>query len=128
MPALIKHEDATPEDAVRYLKVYLAAVDVMETSIAKFDTLADYGEDENERNLARLHSLEITRDLDIIKAKRRAFMTDTQGINPPTDAQVQQAQDLDAKLAAVQAHDGKTEAIMGIATDCFNCFQKIHPG
>lgn len=128
MPDLKLQKDLTTDEILRYMKIYVATTRSIAFALAKFKTISQYGLNQLEKDDARLRSLELKRDQDLIMAKYTAFDTNIHGIIPPSGEQVQAAQDLSTRLAAVQAHDGQVNAILAMVNEALTAFQQVQPG
>jgi hypothetical protein len=67
-----------------------------------------------------------TCDLELLKSQCRAFLTAGATVQPPTEGAVTKAEGLAAKLAAPAAEESQASAIIKIATDGLNAFNKLN--
>lgn len=127
MPPFKTIDDCTPEETVRYLKDYFATIDIVNEALGKYETLAANATSVASRSRFRALALEADRDLELLKNRRLAFLTQGAAVQPPTQAQVDEAQALSEQLAKLGAKELKAEAIIKIATDGLAAFNKLHP-
>lgn len=127
MPDFKSIDDLDAEEVVRYLKHYFATVDVINEALGKYETLAANATTVAERSKFRALALEADRDLELLKNRRLAFLTEGAEVKPPSQAQVDNAQALSQKLAKIAAKEAQAKAIIKIATDGLNAFNKLHP-
>jgi hypothetical protein len=120
-------DDCAAEETVRYLKDYFATVDIINEALGKYETLAANATSVAGRNDFRALALEADRDLELLKSRRLAFLAGDAEVEPPSQAQVDKAQDLSQKLAKIAAKEAQAKAIIKIATDGLNAFNKLHP-
>lgn len=123
---LKKRSECTPDEALRYLQDYFATVDLIGEALGKYELLATDASSASARSLYRAKSLEAQRDLELLKNKRRAFLNEEAGINPPSDAAVKKAEKLAQYLATILASEANASAIIDIATKGMDAFNKIH--
>ena len=127
MPVFKSIDDCTPEETVRYFKDYFATVDIINEALGKYETLAVNATTVAERSNFRALALEADRDLELLKNRRLAFLTGGAEVSPPSQAQVEKAQELSEKVAKLAAKEAQAKAIIKIATDGLNAFNKLHP-
>ena len=120
-------DDLDAEEAVRYLKHYFATVDIINEALGKYETLAANATTVAKRSKFRALALEADRDLELLKNRRLAFLTEGAAVRPPSQAVVDNAQALSQKLAKIAAKEAQANAIIKIATDGLNAFNKLHP-
>lgn len=120
-------DDCTAEETVRYLKDYFATVDIINEALGKYDLLASNATSVGGRSDFRQLALGAGRDLEFLKSRRLAFLTQGAEVQPPSQAQVDKAQELSQKLAKLAAKEAQAKAIIKIATDGLSAFNKLHP-
>jgi hypothetical protein len=127
MPTFKSIDDCTAEEALRYLQDYFATVDIINEALQKYETLAANATTVADRSTYRALALEANRDLELLKNRRLAFLSGDAKVQPPTQAQVDKAQALSEQLAKIAAKEAQAKAIIKIATDGLNAFNKLHP-
>jgi hypothetical protein len=127
MPAFKSIDDCTADETVRYLKDYFATVDIINEALGKYETLATNATTVADRSNFRALALEASRDLELLKNRRLAFLSGGAAVQPPSQAQVDKAQQLSEKLAKIAAKEAQAKAIIKIATDGLSAFNKLHP-
>lgn len=125
--ALKKRSECTPEEALLYLQDYFAAVDLVGEALGKYELLASDAQTASARSHYRAKSLEAQRDLELLKNKRRAFLNEEGGINPPSKTTVQAAVKLAEDLAKILAKEANASAIIELAAKGLDAFNKVHP-
>jgi len=126
MPTFNSIDDCTAEETVLYLKDYFATVDIINEALGKYETLAVNATTVADRSNFRALALEADRDLELLKNRRLAFLAGDAKVQPPTQAQVDKAQALSEQLAKIAAKEAQAKAIIKIATDGLNAFNKLH--
>lgn len=127
MPQFKSIDDCTPEETVLYLKHYFATVDIINEALGKYELLAANAITVADRSSFRALALEADRDLELLKNRRLSFLTEGAEVQPPSQAQVDNAQTVAQKLAKIAAKEAQAKAIVKIATDGLNAFNKLHP-
>ena len=102
-----KRSACTPEEALRYLSVYFATVDLVSEALGKFQILAADATTVSQRSLYRAKALETERDLELLKNQRRAFLQEEAAIRPPSEAVVTESEKRAQALAHVVAKEAK---------------------
>ena len=119
-------DTCTAEETVRYLTDYFATVDIVNEALGKYETIAANATTVADRSRFRALALEAERDLELLKNQRLAFLTQGATIQPPSQSEVDKAQGLAEKLAAIAAKESQAKAIIKIATDGLNAFNKLN--
>ena len=125
LPAKTRAE-CTPEESLNYLQMYLATTDLLNAALGKYQVLASDATDISERSLYRAKALEVERDLELLKNQRRAFRDGGASIHPPSAQTVTDAEERTRRLAALQAREAQAQAIIKLATEGLEAFNKIH--
>lgn len=121
------YSQCTSDQQLAYLNAYLAAGDLMGAAQAKFDTLADEALTDVDRSSYMASSLEIQRDLELLKNQYRAFTSDTANINPPDAPTVQKIQGDATALAAIIASTNTVNSILTTLADGKDAFDALNP-
>lgn len=109
-----KRADCTPEEALRYISMYFATVDLVSEALGKFQTLALDATTVSQRSLYRAKALEAERDLELLKNQRRAFLQEEAAIRPPSEAVVAESEGRAQALALVAAKESKAVSVIGL--------------
>ena len=118
-------DDCSPEEALRFIQLYFATVDVLNEALEKYKRLATESTTTSSRSEYRALALEAERDLELLKNQRRAFLDGNKGIDPPSQATVDATKALAARLAKIIAKDAKADAIIAIARQGLEAFNKV---
>lgn len=109
----------------RYWESYYAAVETQMTAQAKLQQLEDDTEDLGERSSYRAERLRKDADIEMLRAKRIAFMADTANINPPDATLVNTIKDLASQVAARTASRNEARVIVELAVSAMTSFSTI---
>lgn len=120
-----KRADCTPEEALRYISMYFATVDLVSEALGKFQTLALDATTVSQRSLYRAKALEAERDLELLKNQRRAFLQEEAAIMPPSEAVVAESEGRAQALALVAAKEAKAALIFGLLGEGLSAFAKL---
>lgn len=120
-----KRADCTPEEALRYISMYFATVDLVSEALGKFQTLALDATTVSQRSLYRAKALEAERDLELLKNQRRAFLQEEAAIRPPSEAVVAESEKRAEELARVAAKEGKASAIVDLLATGVTAFDGL---
>ena len=123
--AFSKRSECTAEEALRYLQLYFATVDLVSEALGKFQILAVDATTVSQRSLYRAKALEAERDLELLKNQRRAFLQEEAAIRPPSEATVREAEERAQKLAEVVATEAKAGAVINLVTQGMQVFGKL---
>lgn len=121
-----KRADCTPEEALRYISMYFATVDLVSEALGKFQTLALDANTVSQRSLYRAKALEAERDLELLKNQRRAFLQEEAAIRPPSEAVVAESEGRAQALAKVATKEAKAASLIQLLTDGLAAFDKLH--
>lgn len=120
-----KRSACTPEEALRYLSVYFATVDLVSEALGKFQILAADATTVSQRSLYRAKALEAERDLELLKNQRRAFLQEEAAIRPPSEAAVRDSEAIAQRLASVVAKAVKVASILALLEQGLLSFKKL---
>lgn len=120
-----KRSDCTAEEALRYLSVYFATVDLVSEALGKFQILAADATTVSQRSLYRAKALEAERDLELLKNQRRAFLQEEAAIRPPSEAVVAESEGRAQALARVVAKEAKAAVVLKLLTEGVDAFSKL---
>ena len=120
-----KRADCTPEEALRYISMYFATVDLVSEALGKFQTLATDATTVSQRSLYRAKALEAERDLELLKNQRRAFLQEEAAIRPPSEAVVAESESRAQALALVTASEGKFNSILKTLAEGLRVFEGV---
>lgn len=120
-----KRSACTPEEALRYLSVYFATVDLVSEALGKFQILAADATTVSQRSLYRAKALEAERDLELLKNQRRAFLQEEAAIRPPSEAVVLECERRALALAGVAAKEAKATSILRLAGEGLAAFNRL---
>jgi hypothetical protein len=118
--------ECTPGEAMRYLRSYFATVDIVSDALSKYETLASDALTATTRSFFRAKALEARRDLELLTNQRRAFINDEAAIKPPAESVVANLEEMATGIAKLLAKEAKANAIIKIATDGLNAFNKLN--
>lgn len=120
-----KRSACTPEEALRYLSVYFATVDLVSEALGKFQILAADATTVSQRSLYRAKALEAERDLELLKNQRRAFLQEEAAIRPPSEAVVMESERRAQALAQIAAKEAKSAALMKLLSEGLDAFEGL---
>ena len=109
----------------RYWESYYSTVETQMTAQSKLRQLEDDTEDLGEKSGYRASRLRTEADIELLRAKRIAFMADSAAINPPSDTLVNAIKGLAAQVAAKSATRNEAVAIVGVASSAMTSFSTI---
>ncbi len=121
-----KRADCTPEEALRYISMYFATVDLVSEALGKFQTLATDATTVSQRSLYRAKALEAERDLELLKNQRRAFLQEEAAIRPPSEAVVAESEGRAQALAVVAAKESMAGAVLVLLDAGLLAFCNVH--
>lgn len=122
-----KRADCTPEEALRYISMYFATVDLVSEALGKFQTFAADAATVSQRSLYRAKALEAERDLELLKKnQRRAFLQEEAAIRPPGEALVVESESRAQALALVAAKEAKAASVLKLLAQGLESFQQLH--
>jgi hypothetical protein len=120
-----KRADCTPEEALRYISMYFATVDLVSEALGKFQTLALDATTVSQRSLYRAKALEAERDLELLKNQRRAFLQEEAAIRPPSESLVKESEARAERLAVITAKEAKAASIVTLLDHGLQGFKKL---
>ncbi len=120
-----KRSACTPEEALRYLSVYFATVDLVSEALGKFQILAADATTVSQRSLYRAKALEAERDLELLKNQRRAFLQEEAAIRPPSEAVVAESEKRAGALAKMAAKEIRIGQVVLLLTEGLRVFQLL---
>ncbi|RRR99888.1 hypothetical protein EIP75_23670 [Aquabacterium soli] len=120
-----KRSACTPEEALRYLSVYFATVDLVSEALGKFQILAADATTVSQRSLYRAKALEAERDLELLKNQRRAFLQEEAAIRPPSEAVVAESEKRAQALANVAAKEAKATSVVKLLGEGITAFTRL---
>lgn len=115
----------TADESLHFLQLYFATVDVLNEALEKYRRLSNESTTTTGRSEFRAKALETERDLELLKNQRRAFMDNQMGINPPTAETLASTKAIAADLAKIVAKEAKASAIMALAQQSLDAFNKV---
>jgi hypothetical protein len=115
----------TSKETVNYLTEYFATVDVLTEAMETYKSLAEDADTAGERSAFRAEALKAQGELELLKSKRIAFMSEQTPIDPPSDQAVAEAQQRAHRLANVIAADAKFDAVLRIANEALQAFETV---
>jgi len=118
-------DELTPDQINRYWDTYFAVVDVLMITQGKLQELEDNATDLGERSGYRADRLRVEADIELMRAKRIAFNANRSPINPPDQATVDTVVNLAKEVADKTAERTEAAAIVQIAAQAMNEFEKI---
>ncbi|MBW8370828.1 MAG: hypothetical protein K0M66_07625 [Thiobacillus sp.] len=121
-------DECSPDEALAYLKTYLATVDVVSEAQSKCDTMATKAAAATERSKYRALSLEAERDLELLVNQRRAFLNGKSAIRPPDEATVERARDLAERVGKINASSAKINAMLELVREGLEAFNSLSSG
>lgn len=121
-----KRSACTPEEALRYLSVYFATVDLVSEALGKFQILATDATTVSQRSLYRAKALEAERDLELLKNQRRAFLQEEAAIRPPSEAVLAESEKRAQALAKVVAKEARTSSVLKLLQEGLSTFNHLH--
>ncbi len=113
------------EDINRYWDAYFVTIDVLMDVSSKLQELEDGASDLGERSGYRADRLRTEANIELMRAKRIAFIGRTAAIRAPTDAEVQVIRDIADKVAAETVSRERAKAILKGSTDAMKKFSSI---
>lgn len=120
-----KRSECTAEEALRYLSVYFATVDLVSEALGKFQILAADATTVSQRSLYRAKALEAERDLELLKNQRRAFLQEEAAIRPPSEAVVLECEKRAEALATVATRESKAGSAAQLLTQGLVAFATL---
>jgi hypothetical protein len=121
----MKKEDLTPEQINLYWDSYFAVVDTLIAAQGKLQQLEDDATDLGERSGYRADRLRIEADIELMRAKRVAFNAGSSIIKEPDQGTVDSVVALGKEVADKTAQSAEAAAIVHIATQAINEFNKV---
>ena len=118
-------DQLTPDQINRYCDAYFATVDALMITQSKLQELEDNATDLGERSGYRADRLRVEADIELMRAKRVAFNANRSPINPPDQATVDTVVALAKEVADKTAERAEAAAIVQIAAQAMNEFEKI---
>jgi len=109
----------------RYWESYYSTVETQMTAQSKLRQLEDDTEDLGEKSGYRASRLRTEADIELLRAKRLAFMAETATINPPSDMLVNTIKGLAAQVAAKSATRNEAVAIVSLGSSAMTSFSTI---
>lgn len=123
-----KRSECTAEEALRYLSVYFATVDLVSEALGKFQILAADATTVSQRSLYRAKALEAERDLELLKNQRREFLQEAAAIRPPSESVLKEAEARAERLAGTVAKEAKATSILALLDQGIQGFKKLQMG
>ena len=123
MPATF--DEISWDESTRYFQSYFATVDTLNTAKHKMETLAQRATDPENFSKYAATALRISGDLELLKNKRRAFLSNKSSINPPSETVVANLVALSKKVGGLAATTAAVNNILKAVTDAVGKFNKI---
>ncbi len=118
MAAFVTAEsDSATEDLENALKVMDVARTALLQAQAGLRVIQRDSVDDTERAEAAVELINVTRELELLEARRRSLVGGTATLRPPPPGAVDKAQQLASQMAQVLAANGKVAAITGLVAD-----------
>ncbi len=124
---MIAINTCSSDQALLYMRMYFATVDLMREALYKYDALASNGKTVAVRSLYKAKALEAERDIELLANKRRAFLSGIGSMSPPTQAMVDITILYATQLSKILAKEASGAAIITFATNAINAFNEIQP-
>jgi hypothetical protein len=122
MPGI--QDDAPDSKAIReYLMKYFAMQDLLSASVDVFDVLSTQSPTLEERARYWAQKLDAVRKLDLLNSKIEAYLQDTSSIRPPTEAELDAAQELATELGGLIANEFVTEETAKLIANVVSGFE-----
>lgn len=118
-------EDVTPEVEALYWKVYFATLDTMYEAQGRLLSLENAATDIGDRSMYRSERLKVEANIELLRAKRLAFSSGSQPIEPPTQATVDAVSELLKKVSGMTADRKTASVILDTATQAMNMFNQV---
>lgn len=125
MTPYTKRSECTAEEALRYLQVYFATVDLVSEALGKLQTLAADATTVSQRSLYRAKALEAERDLELLKNQRRAFLADEVAVRAPSETMVREVERQSQLLAQLDSDSQKASAIVELCQQAAQAFESL---
>ena len=118
-------DQLTPDEINQDRDTYFATVDTLMTTQSKLQALEDNATDLGERSGYRADRLRVEADIELMRAKRVAFNANRSPINPPDQATVDTIVALAKEVADRAVEPAQAAAIVQIAANAMEEFNKI---
>ena len=126
MAALAATEaDSATEDLQNALKVMDVARTALLQAEAGLGVIRRDSTDDTERAEAAVELISVTRELELLEARRRTLVDGTATLRPPPPGMVDEAQQRASRLAQVLAANGKVSAIAGLFADIARLTERL---
>jgi hypothetical protein len=121
-----ENQDDTPDSQAikEYLGEYFAMQDLLSASVELFDLLSKQSPTPGERAHYWAQKLEVAGKLDLLSSKLEAYLQDVSSIRAPTQAELDNAQQLAKELAELTATEVATEETAKLIADALTGFNK----
>ncbi|MEQ1845020.1 MAG: hypothetical protein ABL983_05515 [Nitrospira sp.] len=118
-------DELTADEVNRYWDAYFAVVDTLIIAQGRLKGLEDKAADLGDRSGYRADRLRAEADIELMRAKRMAFNANRSPISPPNQATVDQLVKISKEVAGKTVGRQQAAAIVQIAANAVNEFNKI---
>lgn len=127
--AMAAFVDAESDSATEDLQNALKVMDVARTALLQAEAglrvIQRDSTDDTERAEAAVELINVTRELELLEARRRSLVDGTATLRPPPPGVVDEAQQRASQLAQVLAANGKVSAIAGLVADIVRLTERL---
>ena len=123
--AALESRDAAGGDLDQALRVMAAERRVLLGAQVALEAIVRDSTDPAEQAAASAGLLDIERDLQLLESQRRVLVDGTATLNPPSAADVAEAERIAASLGDVIAANRKAAAIIGLVADAVRLGQRL---
>lgn len=120
---------AETDPAQKSLEDALEVMDVARTALLQAEAglrvIRRDSTDDTERAEAAVELINVTRDLELLEARRHSLVDGTATLRPPPPGAVEEAKQRASRLAQVIADNGKVAAIEGLVADIVRLTEKL---
>lgn len=115
----------TADEALCFLKMYFATLELLAEAQEKYRRLADVSTDTSLRSKYRALALKSERDFELLNNRRRDFLDNKLAIKPPSLDTVNRSKELATELAKIVAKDAKARVIIELVTEGLDAFNQV---
>ena len=119
--------ESNPADEA--LESALKVMDVARTALLQAESglrvIQRDSTDDTERADAAVELINVTRELELLEARRRSLVDDIASLRPPSPGAVDEARARASRLAQVLASNGKVAAIAGLVADIVRLTERL---
>jgi hypothetical protein len=118
-------EELSPEEFKNYIALYFATADVQASGKSRAVALSRLAIDPEEQSEFSIVQLEATRNLEVLKNKRRAFMKGAAGIIPPTQENFSSVKASALEIAKIKSGNEAARRILDLITNVIEEFSSV---